>query len=174
MAQQAADHCTNPSEEVIRVGHLTVHFLVPGENSSGTAAVFEIVVPAGQRLIAPAHSHDHYEETIYGIEDVDRGRQADRPGTGAGALHSAVLRSPVRQQRYRRREGTDRRYTRGDRPAVLPRVCRSDQRGGRWSAGPGKDGGDYAPPRVDSGSASASDLGRRPVKASDHRRFRRR
>jgi len=70
MAQQAADHCTNPSEEVIRVGHLTVHFLVPGENSSGTAAVFEIVVPAGQRLIAPAHSHDHYEETFYGIDGV--------------------------------------------------------------------------------------------------------
>jgi quercetin dioxygenase-like cupin family protein len=79
MAQQAADHCTNPSEEVIRVGHLTVHFLVPGENSSGTAAVFEIVVPAGQRLIAPAHSHDHYEETVYGIEGVltwDRGRRS--------------------------------------------------------------------------------------------------
>lgn len=67
---QMADHGTNPSEEVIRVGHLTVHFLVTGENSSGTVAVFEVVVPGAQRLAAPAHSHDHYEETIYGIDGV--------------------------------------------------------------------------------------------------------
>ncbi len=70
MAQQTADHCTNPSEEVIRVGHLTVHFLVTGENSAGTIAAFEVVVPGAQRLAAPAHSHDHYEETIYGIDGV--------------------------------------------------------------------------------------------------------
>ena len=67
---QAASHCINPSEEVIRVGHLTVRFLVTGENSSGTVAVFELVVPGAQRLAAPAHSHDHYEETIYGVEGV--------------------------------------------------------------------------------------------------------
>ena len=30
----------------------------------------ELTVPAAQRLAAPAHSHDHYEETIYGIEGV--------------------------------------------------------------------------------------------------------
>ena len=45
MAQQTADHCTNPSEEIIQVGHLTVHFLVTGENSSGTVAAFELVIP---------------------------------------------------------------------------------------------------------------------------------
>ena len=70
MAQQTAGPRTNPSEEVIRVGHLTVHFLVTGENSSGTVAVFEVVVPNGERLMAPAHSHDHCEETIYGIDGV--------------------------------------------------------------------------------------------------------
>jgi len=70
MAQRTADHCTNPSEEVIRVGHLTVHFLVTGENSAGTIAAFEVVVPGAQSLAAPAHSHDHYEETIYGIDGV--------------------------------------------------------------------------------------------------------
>ena len=47
-----------------------MHFLVTGENSSGTVAVFEVVIPAGQRLMAPAHSHDHYEETVYGIDGV--------------------------------------------------------------------------------------------------------
>lgn len=70
MAQQKPDPCTNPSDEVIRIGPLTVHFLVTAENSSGTVAVFEMLVPAGQRLMAPAHSHDHYEETIYGIDGV--------------------------------------------------------------------------------------------------------
>jgi quercetin dioxygenase-like cupin family protein len=60
----------NPSEEVIRVGHLSVRFLVTAENSAGTIAAFELVVPGAQRLPAPAHSHDHYEETIYGIDGV--------------------------------------------------------------------------------------------------------
>ncbi len=60
----------NPANETIRLGPLEVHFLVTGENSSGTVAVFEVAVPAGQRLMAPAHSHDHYEETIYGIDGV--------------------------------------------------------------------------------------------------------
>ena len=44
--------------------------LLPGRTRRGTVAVFEVVVPAGQRLMAPAHSHDHYEETIYGVEGV--------------------------------------------------------------------------------------------------------
>ena len=70
MAQQTAGLRTNPSEEVIRIGPLTVHFLVTGENSSGSAAVFEILVPAGERLMSPAHSHDRYEETVYGIDGV--------------------------------------------------------------------------------------------------------
>ena len=47
-----------------------MRFLITGENSAGTVAVFEVVVPAAQRLMAPAHSHDHYEETVYGIEGV--------------------------------------------------------------------------------------------------------
>ena len=36
MAQQTAEHCINPSEEVIRPGPLMVHFLVTGEHSSGS------------------------------------------------------------------------------------------------------------------------------------------
>lgn len=47
-----------------------MHFLVTSENSAGTIAAFEVVVPGAQRLAAPAHSHDHYEETIYGIDGV--------------------------------------------------------------------------------------------------------
>src|SRR5579872_5481164 len=60
----------NPAEETIRVGPLAVRFLVTGENSGGSIAAFEVVVPGAQRLTAPAHSHDHYEETIYGIDGI--------------------------------------------------------------------------------------------------------
>jgi quercetin dioxygenase-like cupin family protein len=60
----------NPSEETIRIGQLAVRFLVTGTNSSSSLAVFELSVPGRQRLAAPAHSHDRYEETIYGIDGV--------------------------------------------------------------------------------------------------------
>jgi quercetin dioxygenase-like cupin family protein len=70
MPPQTIDPCVNPADETIPIGPLQIRFLVTGENSSGTVAVFEVVVPAAQRLMGPAHSHDHYEETIYGIEGV--------------------------------------------------------------------------------------------------------
>jgi quercetin dioxygenase-like cupin family protein len=60
----------NPSDETIRLGPLAVRFLISGENSNGSVAAFEVIVPGGQRLAAPAHSHDRYEETIYGIDGV--------------------------------------------------------------------------------------------------------
>ena len=60
----------NPSDETIRLGPLAVRFLITGDHATGSVAVFELSVPSGQRLMAPAHSHDHYEETIYGLEGV--------------------------------------------------------------------------------------------------------
>jgi quercetin dioxygenase-like cupin family protein len=53
--------------ETIRVGALTINFLVEGKDSNGSVAVFEAIVPSGGRPPAP-HSHDGYEETIYGLE----------------------------------------------------------------------------------------------------------
>jgi len=70
MTLQTVDLCVNPAAETIRLRPLEVRFLVTSENSAGTIAAFEVVVPVGQRLMAPAHSHDHYEETVYGIEGV--------------------------------------------------------------------------------------------------------
>lgn len=70
MAERSVDLHVNPSDEAIRLGPLTVRFLVTGERSSGSVAVFELAVPAAERLMAPAHSHDHYEETIYGLQGV--------------------------------------------------------------------------------------------------------
>jgi len=70
MIEQTAILTVNPSDETICLGPLSVRFLITGENSSGSLAAFELTVPGAQRLAAPAHSHDHYEETIYGIDGV--------------------------------------------------------------------------------------------------------
>jgi quercetin dioxygenase-like cupin family protein len=60
----------NPSEEILPVGPLTIRFLVAGDVSKGSAAVFELTVPGAEKLMAPAHSHIAYEETIYGLSGV--------------------------------------------------------------------------------------------------------
>ncbi len=70
MTSQAIDLRVNPSNEAIRLGPLGVRFLITGEDANKSVAVFELEVPGAQRLAAPAHSHDHYEETIYGLEGV--------------------------------------------------------------------------------------------------------
>jgi quercetin dioxygenase-like cupin family protein len=70
MAPQATDIHVNPSDEIIQLGPLAVRFLITGDDASGSVAIFELSVPSGQRLMAPAHSHDHYEETIYGVKGV--------------------------------------------------------------------------------------------------------
>ena len=96
MLQQAIGLGVNPSEETIRLGPLAVRFLITGEDSGGSVAAFEISVPGAQRLAAPAHSHNHYEETIYGIDGVltwtVNGKQIDvGPGQALciprGAVH---------------------------------------------------------------------------------------
>ncbi|MGH3002735.1 MAG: cupin domain-containing protein [Gaiellaceae bacterium] len=55
------------TREEIRVGEIAIRFLLEGEQSEGAVAVFEFDVPAGSR-VAAAHSHDGFEETIYGLE----------------------------------------------------------------------------------------------------------
>jgi hypothetical protein len=60
----------NPSEETIKIGPLGIRFLVTGEDSHGSASVFEVRVPVGQKLAAPAHKNDAYEEILYGIQGV--------------------------------------------------------------------------------------------------------
>ncbi len=96
MTLQIINLSVNPADETIRLGPLLVRFLVAGENSAGTVAAFEVIVPGAQRLAAPAHSHNHYEETIYGIDGVltwtVEGKQIDvAPGQALciprGAVH---------------------------------------------------------------------------------------
>jgi quercetin dioxygenase-like cupin family protein len=79
MTTSAVDLRTNPSDENITIGPLAIRFLLTGGNSGGSIAAFEVQVPAGERLMAPAHSHDHFEETIYGIEGVLTWTVAGKP-----------------------------------------------------------------------------------------------
>ncbi len=60
----------NPSEENIKIGPLRIRFLLTGDDSNGSVSLFEVFVPFGQKLAAPAHKNDSYEEILYGIEGV--------------------------------------------------------------------------------------------------------
>lgn len=60
---------TQEPKETITVGQLSVRFLVEAADSNGSASVFECHVPANARMPAP-HSHDGFEETIYGLAGV--------------------------------------------------------------------------------------------------------
>lgn len=57
------------TREEIRIGPLAIRFLLEGEQSGGSAAVFEFDVPA-KANVPVAHSHDAYEETLYGLEGL--------------------------------------------------------------------------------------------------------
>jgi quercetin dioxygenase-like cupin family protein len=54
---------------VIHAGPVQVRFLVEPEESGGSVSVFECRVPPDVQTPAP-HSHDAFEETIYGLEGV--------------------------------------------------------------------------------------------------------
>jgi quercetin dioxygenase-like cupin family protein len=53
----------------IRVGAISIDFLVDADDSGGSVTVFECVVPADAKVPVP-HGHDAFEETIYGLEGV--------------------------------------------------------------------------------------------------------
>jgi len=51
----------------IQLGAIRVDFLVDADASGGSVTVFECVVPAEAKVPVP-HSHDAFEETIYGLQ----------------------------------------------------------------------------------------------------------
>ena len=57
------------TREEIQVEGMAIRFLLEGSQTAGSVAIFEFDVPAGGR-IAGAHSHDGYDETIYGLAGV--------------------------------------------------------------------------------------------------------
>jgi quercetin dioxygenase-like cupin family protein len=58
-----------PEKESIRAGQIEVRFLLESKDSNGQLAMFEFTVPAGAKVPLP-HSHERYDETIYGLEGV--------------------------------------------------------------------------------------------------------
>jgi quercetin dioxygenase-like cupin family protein len=60
---------TTSTREEIKVGEMAIRFRLEGSQTAGSVAIFEFDVPAGAR-IGGAHSHDGYDETIYGLEGV--------------------------------------------------------------------------------------------------------
>jgi quercetin dioxygenase-like cupin family protein len=57
------------AQEEIRIGGINVRFLLDGEQTNGALAMFEFGVASGTKVPAP-HSHDAFDETIYGLEGV--------------------------------------------------------------------------------------------------------
>ena len=56
-------------KEIIRIGQIEIGFLLEARDTNGQLAMFEFTVPAGAKVPMP-HSHEHYDETIYGLEGV--------------------------------------------------------------------------------------------------------
>jgi len=55
--------------ETIRCGEVIIDFLLEAADTNGSAAMFEFTVPAGAKVPIP-HYHEHYDETIYGLEGI--------------------------------------------------------------------------------------------------------
>ena len=57
------------SDTTIVLGGIDVRFLVEAQDSDGAATVFECTVQGGAE-VPPPHSHDAFDETVYGFEGV--------------------------------------------------------------------------------------------------------
>ena len=55
--------------EEITIGRLAIRFLLEGAMTGGSMAVLEFDVPVGAK-VPVAHSHDAYDETMYGLGGV--------------------------------------------------------------------------------------------------------
>ena len=138
------------TREEIRVGELAIRFLLEGEQSDGSVAVFEFDVPAGSK-VAAAHSHDSFEETIYGLEGTlvwTVEGQAHEVGSGEvlciprGAVHQFANAGELGAKALAI-------VTPGILgPELLPRGRGRPRRVRRRPSRPGCDRGSDAPPRT--------------------------
>ncbi len=58
-----------PAAATIKVGEISIDFLVEAGDSGGSVTMFECGVPPDAKVPVP-HSHDGFEETIYGLAGV--------------------------------------------------------------------------------------------------------
>ena len=91
---------TSTMSETIHAGPVGVTFLLEAEQTGGALTAFECDVPAAAKVPAP-HSHDAFEETIYGlsgtitftVEDTDHEiGPGDAVFIPRGAVHGFVNR----------------------------------------------------------------------------------
>jgi quercetin dioxygenase-like cupin family protein len=57
------------TRETLHAGPVEISFLIEAEDSGGSLSMFECLVPPSVQVPAP-HSHDAFEETIYGLTGV--------------------------------------------------------------------------------------------------------
>src|SRR6266545_357804 len=120
----------NASEEIIKIGPLGIRFLLTSDDSSGSASVFEVLVPAGQKLAAPAHKNDAYEEILYGIEGVLTWTVDGTPIEVGPGQALCIARGAV--HRFDNLGSEDVKTARRHNPCengsrLLPRGCRSNR-----------------------------------------------
>ena len=62
------DRC-DAGNAVIHAGQIEIRFLLQAAKTAGTLTMFEFVVPA-QARVPIAHSHEAFDETVYGLSGV--------------------------------------------------------------------------------------------------------
>ena len=58
-----------PTETSITIGGIIIDFIMEAADSNGVATVFECIVAPGDQ-VPPPHSHDGFDETVYGLDGV--------------------------------------------------------------------------------------------------------
>src|SRR5262245_61262405 len=56
-------------DDVIRAGQIEIRFRLEAAQTSGSLTMFEFLVPAQARVPVP-HSHEAFDETIYGLAGI--------------------------------------------------------------------------------------------------------
>ncbi len=57
------------NKQTIKLGQITIDFLLEAADTNGSMVMFEFTVPAGARVPVP-HYHESYDEIIYGLEGI--------------------------------------------------------------------------------------------------------
>lgn len=104
------------SKAPIQVGAIRIRFMVDAEDSGGSVTVFECDVPAAAMVPAP-HSHDGFEETIYGLDGVTTWTIAGQTMDVGPGESVCIRRGQV--HRFENRTGDEARFLAIATPGVF-------------------------------------------------------
>lgn len=105
------------SEETIGLGALGVRFLLTGHDTNGAMSVFEMNVPSGVKIPAPAHKNDAYEEMIYGVTGTVTWTVDGKPYPIGPGQALCIPRGTV--HRFENQGGTDAKQLVVISPAIM-------------------------------------------------------